>query len=104
MAETKMIGVRFLPALMTVALICVLTALALLAFAGKDIGSGANSVREMNELLALSQKLPSQANAALSGDAAARSTRCAESRTRYSDAAPRRWARDVQTSPARPSC
>lgn len=83
MAETKMIGVRFLPALMAVALVCLVTAVGLLAFAGKDTGSNANSVREMNELLALSQKLPSQANAALSGTPGAFNA-LSESRTRYS--------------------
>ncbi len=62
-----MVGVRFLPALMVVALVCVVAALGLLAFAGRDTGGGDQSVREMNELLALSQKLPLQANAALSG-------------------------------------
>src|SRR5690606_7724328 len=66
MAETRMIGVRFLPALMVAALICVLAALGLLMFAGKDAGGDVKSVRETNELLALSQKLPLQANAALS--------------------------------------
>jgi twitching motility protein PilJ len=86
MAETKMIGVRFLPALMGVALVCVVTALGLLAFAGKDSGAGANSVREMNELLALSQKLPLQANAALSGTPGAFNA-LSESRTRYSSLA-----------------
>ena len=74
-AETKMVGSRFLPALMVVALICVFAALGLLAFAGKDAGGGENSMREMNELLALSQKLP-----------------------------PRRSARTCKASPARPIC
>ncbi len=83
MAETKMIGVRFLPALMVVALVSVLAALGLLAFAGGDAGGDDKSVREMNELLALSQKLPLQANAALSGTQGAFNA-LSESRTRYS--------------------
>src|SRR5262245_14815202 len=83
MAEKKMVGVRFLPALMVVALVCVVTALGLLAFAGGDTGGDDQSVREMNELLALSQKLPLQANAALSGTQGAFNA-LSESRTRYS--------------------
>ena len=83
MAETKMIGVRFLPALMAVALGCVVVALGLLAFAGRDTGGDDQSVRQMNELLALSQKLPLQANAALSGTPGAFNA-LSESRTRYS--------------------
>ncbi|MBL8266104.1 methyl-accepting chemotaxis protein [Steroidobacter sp.] len=82
MAETKMIGVRFLPALMAVALACVIVALGLLAFAGRDTGGDEQSMREMNELLALSQKLPLQANAALSGTPGAFNA-LSESRTRY---------------------
>ncbi len=83
MAETKMIGVRFLPALMVVALVCVFVALGLLAFAGKETGGDDKSMREMNELLALSQKLPLQANAALSGTPGAFNA-LSESRSRYS--------------------
>ena len=83
MAETKMIGVRFLPVLMGLALACVVAALGLLAFAGADAGGDDKSVREMNELLALSQKLPLQANAALSGTPGAFNALSA-SRTRYS--------------------
>lgn len=78
-----MIGVRFLPALMVVALVCVVTALGLLAFAGKATGGNDQSIREMNELLALSQKLPLQANAALSGTPGAFNA-LSDSRTRYS--------------------
>jgi twitching motility protein PilJ len=83
MAEKKMVGVRFLPALMVVALVCVVVALGLLAFAGRDTGGDDKSMREMNELLALSQKLPLQANAALSGTQGAFNA-LSESRTRYS--------------------
>ncbi|MDY6944354.1 MAG: methyl-accepting chemotaxis protein [Pseudomonadota bacterium] len=83
MAETKMIGVRFLPALMVVALVCVVVALGLLAFAGKETGGDDQSMREMNELLALSQKLPLQSNAALSGTPGAFNA-LSELRTRYS--------------------
>jgi twitching motility protein PilJ len=83
MAETKMIGVRFLPALMVVALVCVVGALGLLAFAGRDNNADDKSVRELNELLALSQKLPLQANAALSGTPGAFNA-LSQSRARYS--------------------
>ena len=40
MAETKMYGVRFLLALMVIALVCVAAAAGLLAFGGQDIGRG----------------------------------------------------------------
>ena len=86
MAETKMYGVRFLPVLMVIALVCVAAAAGLLAFGGQDMEAGASSVRSMNELLALSQKIPAQANAALSGDAAALD-KLSKSRARYSELA-----------------
>ena len=71
MAETKMYGVRFLPALMVIALVCVAAAAGLLAFGGQDMEAGQSSVRSLNELLALSQKIPAQANAALNGETGA---------------------------------
>jgi twitching motility protein PilJ len=86
MAETKMYGVRFLPVLMVIALACVAAAVGLLAFGGQDMEAGASSVRSMNELLALSQKMPAQANAALRGDAAA-FEKLSKSRARYSELA-----------------
>ena len=86
MAETKMYGVRFLPVLMVIALVCVAAAAGMLAFGGQDMEAGASSVRSMNELLALSQKIPAQANAALNGDAAALE-RLRQSRARYSELA-----------------
>ena len=86
MAETKMYGVRFLPALMVIALVCVGAAAGLLAFGGQDMEAGQSSVRSMNELLALSQKIPAQANAALNGEAGALE-RLRQSRARYSDLA-----------------
>jgi hypothetical protein len=86
MAETKMYGVRFLPVLMVIALVCVAAAAGLLAFGGQDMDAGASSVRSLNELLALSQKIPAQANAALNGDAPALE-RLRQSRARYSELA-----------------
>jgi twitching motility protein PilJ len=86
MAETKMYGVRFLPALMVIALVCVAAAAGLLAFGGQDMEAGQSSVRSMNELLALSQKIPAQANAALNGEAGALE-KLRQSRTRYSELA-----------------
>lgn len=83
MAETKMYGVRFLPGLMVIALACVAAAAGLLAFGGQDMTAGASAVRGLNELLALSQKIPAQANAALNGDGAALE-RLSQSRIRYS--------------------
>jgi twitching motility protein PilJ len=86
MAETKMYGVRFLPVLMVIALVCVAAAAGLLAFGGQDMDDGARSVRSLNELLALSQKIPAQSNAALNGDAPALE-RLRQSRARYSELA-----------------
>src|ERR1043165_8275244 len=86
MAETKMYGVRFLPALMVIALVCVAAAAGLLAFGGEDMEAGQASVRSMNELLALSQKIPAQANAALNGEAGSLD-KLRASRARYSELA-----------------
>ncbi|HEX7114920.1 MAG TPA: methyl-accepting chemotaxis protein [Steroidobacter sp.] len=81
----KMYGLRFLPALMVISLLCVLAALALLAYhAMRDDGSNASA--GMNELLALSQKIPAQANAAVSGNTAAFEA-LSTSRTRFSELA-----------------
>ncbi|MGH8187592.1 MAG: methyl-accepting chemotaxis protein [Steroidobacteraceae bacterium] len=82
MAETKMYGVRFLPGLMIIALACIAAAAALLAFGGQDMASGTVAVRATNELLALSQKIPAQANSALNGNTAALEG-LARSRNRY---------------------
>ena len=46
MAETKMYGVRFLPVLMVIALVCVAAAAGLLAFGGQDTAADASTVRE----------------------------------------------------------
>jgi twitching motility protein PilJ len=81
-----MYGVRFLPALMVIALVCVAAAAGLLAFGGQDMDAGATSVRSLNELLALSQKIPAQATAALNGDAASLD-KLSKSRARYSELA-----------------
>ena len=95
MAETKMYGVRFLPVLMVIALACVAAAAGLLAFGGQDMDAGATSVRSLNELLALSQKMPAQANAALNGEPAALE-KLRQSRARYSELA-HSLGGDVQT-------
>ncbi len=83
MAETKTYGVRFLPALMTVALICVALAAALLAYTGQKTGSGTTDPHQINELLALSQKMPLQGVTALAGDSAAFDA-LSQSRARFS--------------------
>jgi twitching motility protein PilJ len=67
----KQYGVNFLPALMGIALACVTIAAGLYWFANRDSAQGADQVRQINELVALSQKIPSQATGALSGNAAA---------------------------------
>ena len=105
MAETKMYGVRFLPVLM------VDRAGLRRRGGGPAVHSAAGTGRErgpgaqMNELLALSQKIPAQANAALSGNAGRIRRAARKSRTRYSDARRSRSAPDVQAlRTARPSC
>lgn len=66
----KMYGVRFLPLLLGAALLCTLVALALLLFSGGE-SHGVTQNRDVNELVALSQKIPAQASAALAGKAEA---------------------------------
>jgi twitching motility protein PilJ len=83
MAEKKLVGLRTLPMWMGLSLVCVIAALALLLITGSRSGGNDDNAREMNELLALSQKLPLQANAALSGTPGAFNA-LSESRTRYS--------------------
>jgi twitching motility protein PilJ len=82
MAETKTYGVRFLPVLLTIALICVAGAAGLLVYASQGNGAEQTNPRDINELLALSQKMPMQAIAALGGNGAAFEV-LAESRTRF---------------------
>src|SRR5690606_21020587 len=95
MAETKTYGVRFLPVLMIVALVCVAAAAGLLLYVEQSTGSDDADPREMNELLALSQKMPMQASAALSGRAAAFDA-LAQSRARFATLAQSLGA-DVQS-------
>ena len=72
MAEMKkMVGVRFLPALMVVALVCIGVATAVVLFFGGETSTSAQQVRQINALLALSYKIPAEATNALSGNEAA---------------------------------
>ena len=87
MAETKMYGVRFLPVLMVIALVCVAAAAGLLAFGGQDMDAGASSVRSMNELLALSQKIPAAGERGAERRCAGASNALRQSRARYSELA-----------------
>lgn len=81
MAEVnKMNSLRFLPALMAAALICVALAAGLLVL--DAMSSGAGHARETNELLALSQRIPLEADAALAGAANGFET-LERSRTRF---------------------
>jgi twitching motility protein PilJ len=83
MAEvSKMYSVRLLPGLMTAALICVALAVGVFAFTGPEPTANATRARELNELIALSQKIPSQASAALSGNGSGFAA-LAQSRTRF---------------------
>jgi twitching motility protein PilJ len=86
MAETKTYGVRFMPVLLAIALVCVAAAAGLLAFGGQSGGAGEAHVRETNELLALSQKIPAQAAAAVSGTSSAFDA-LSSSTARFSDIA-----------------
>jgi len=70
-AANKTYGVKFLPPLIAVALLCVTAAAVLYLFSTRDSTQGADRVRQINELVALSQKIPSQATGALSGKSAA---------------------------------
>jgi twitching motility protein PilJ len=76
-------SVKFLPILMGVALVCVTVATALYWFTSRDSADGADEIKQINELVVLSQKIPAQASAALSGNAAAFDA-LAASRQRYS--------------------
>jgi len=84
MAETRTYGVRFLPGLMIVALLCIAAAIGLLVFGGADAGRG--GTQALNELLVVSQRMPSQAHAALGGAQDAFET-LEQSRDRYAELA-----------------
>src|SRR5688572_28961661 len=72
MADTnKTFGVNFLPALSAFAVLCVAAAAGLYLLGSRDSTQGADQLRQINELVALSQKIPSQATGALSGNTAA---------------------------------
>jgi twitching motility protein PilJ len=86
MAETKTYGVRFMPVLLAIALVCVAAAAGLLVFGGQGGGAGEAQVRETNELLALSQKIPAQAAAAVNGTSSAFDA-LSSSTARFSDIA-----------------
>jgi twitching motility protein PilJ len=66
--KTKTYGVRFLPALLAIALISVAAAGALLFLADRGANSAEADPRDFSEFLALSQKLPMQAMNALNGN------------------------------------
>lgn len=63
----KMYGVRFLPVLISIALLCIAAAAGLLVYGSRDSGQNGDQVRQINELVALSQKIPAQAAGALAG-------------------------------------
>ena len=72
MAEIKKsLGARALPLLMGASLVVVATASIVVLFLGRDTGVGATQARQINALVALSQKIPGQANSALAGSEAA---------------------------------
>jgi twitching motility protein PilJ len=72
MADTnRTFGVSFLPALIAFAVLCVAAAAGLYLLGSRDSTQGADQLRQINELVALSQKIPSQATGALSGNTAA---------------------------------
>lgn len=81
----KMYGVRFLPALLGIALGCIAVALGLLVFATRSEGQGPNQARDINEVVALSQKIPALTVGALAGKSDAFDA-LAKSLDRYSKA------------------
>ncbi len=64
---TKMYGVRFLPVLLTIALLCTAAAIVLLLYVNRGSGQGTQQLRQINEFVALSQKIPSLTVGALTG-------------------------------------
>ena len=79
-------GVRFLPAFIVVAVACVAIAIALLLLARPSGESAAGNTRAVTELSSLSQKVPTQASAALAGTPAAFDA-LAKARARFEDVA-----------------
>ena len=71
MTENKMYGLRFMPALIGIALLCVMVAVALLSLTVPNSSNDRDQVSEINQVLALSQKIPAQASAAITGNAQA---------------------------------
>ncbi len=67
-------GVKFLPVLIAIALVSVTAAAVLYFFSTRDSTAGADQVRQVNEFVALSQKIPAQATSALSGNTEAFNT------------------------------
>ncbi|HEY8539887.1 MAG TPA: methyl-accepting chemotaxis protein [Steroidobacteraceae bacterium] len=82
-AKHNNFSVKFLPVFIGIALVCAAAAAALYWFTGRDTSDDASQVRQINELVVLSQKIPAQATAALSGNASAFDA-LAASRQRYS--------------------
>jgi twitching motility protein PilJ len=70
-AKKSYYGVRFLPVLIAIAIASVAAATALYFLSSLDTTQDANQAHQINELVALSQKIPSQATSALSGNAQA---------------------------------
>jgi len=71
MTENKMYGLRFMPGLIGIALLCVMVAVALLSLTAPNSSNDRDQVSEINQVLALSQKIPAQASAAITGNAQA---------------------------------
>ncbi len=87
MADTnKMYGVRFLPLLLGLALVCVLVAITMLFFSSRGDEQGSTQARDINEVVALSQKIPALTVGALAGKAEAFDA-LAKALDRYSKAA-----------------
>ncbi|MET0987317.1 MAG: methyl-accepting chemotaxis protein [Steroidobacteraceae bacterium] len=63
----KMNGVKFVPALAGLALLCVLVAAVLLVSKGRQSGSDVEHLRKVSELVTVTQKMPAQAAAAVAG-------------------------------------
>jgi twitching motility protein PilJ len=78
----KLNGVKFVPALAGLALLCVIAAAVLLVINGRQSGGEVEHLRKLSELVALTQKMPAHAAAAVAGKDAAFDT-LARSRAQY---------------------
>ena len=68
--NNRVLSVRFVPILLVVSIVCIAAAAVFVALGGGGSGDSADKTRELNQLVALSQKIPAQAQAAPGNPAA----------------------------------